>query len=241
MRLLNSMSGSYLRRRIQAAGHASLVLLACHATSALAENAGNSLVGPPVDKSRSYVLRSKDNAQSPIPYTFRIAVDDSKSEPEKKADDKDADSLVLPATTKPELTPAQQYCSNIMDATSAAQIAQQTRNLQRAQKEIDDRIALLAAKAEVLKSWMKLREDFAARATDSLVQIYSKMKPDSASSQLAVMDEMTSSAILSKLSPKISSSILAEMDVAKAARLSAVIAGAGEIAIQPEQKADAQQ
>ncbi len=63
-----------------------------------------------------------------------------------------------------------------MDATSAAQIAQQTRNLQKVQKEIDDRVALLTAKAEVLKSWMKLREEFVARATESLVQIYSKMK-----------------------------------------------------------------
>ena len=125
-------------------------------------------------------------------------------------------------------------------ATSAAQIAQQTRNLESAKKEIDDRIALLAAKAELLKSWMKLREDFAAHATDSLVQIYSRMKPDLAAAQLAAMDEMTSAAIISKLSPKASSLILAEMEAAKAARLSSVIAGAGELASQTGRKADAQ-
>jgi len=174
-------------------------------------------------------------------YSFRMAVDDTQKEPPKKSDDKDTESLPVPTGPAPELSPAQQYCSNIIDTTSAAQIAQQTRNLEKAKKEIDDRIALLSSKAEVLKSWMKLREDFAAHATDSLVQIYSRMKPDSAAAQLAAMDEMTSAAIISKLSPKISSPIMAEMDVVKAARLSAVIAGAGEVAIQPERKADAQQ
>jgi flagellar motility protein MotE (MotC chaperone) len=218
-----------------------MLLFIGHAPPAAAESSGSRLVGPPVDRGvRAFELRSNTNEQNPIAYSFRIAVDDSKSQPEKKGDDKDPDALPMPSSTKQELTPAQQYCSSILDATSAAQIAQQTRNLQKAQKEIDDRIALLTAKAEVLKSWMKLREDFAARAADSLVQIYSKMKPEAAAAQLAAMEELTSSAILSKLAPKVSSPIMAEMDVAKAARLSAIIAGAGEIAIQAERKVDAQ-
>ncbi len=243
MRQLNPL---YLRAAfwhgIWAMAATALILVVGYASPAGADGIGSSLVGPPVDRSaRSITLRPSDREQNPIAYSFRIAVDDSKSEPEKKSDDKDSDPLPLPASPKQALSPAQQYCSSIMDATSAAQIAQQTRNLQKVQKEIDDRVALLTAKAEVLKSWMKLREEFVARATESLVQIYSKMKPDSAASQLAVMDEMTSAAILSKLAPKVSSSIMAEMDVAKAARMSAVIAGSGEIAIQPERKANAQQ
>lgn len=200
------------------------------------------LVGPPVDRNaRAFELHPATNEKAPIAYSFRIAVDDTKPEPAKKVESKDPDDLPLPPSTKQELSPAQQYCSSILDATSAAQIAQQTRNLQKAQKEIDDRIALLTAKAEVLKSWMKLREDFVAHATDSLVEIYSRMKPDSAAVQLAAMNEMTSAAIISRLSPKVSSPIMAEMDAAKAARLSAVIAGAGELAMQAERKADAQQ
>lgn len=209
--------------------------------AAMAESGQRPMVGPPVDRSaHTFDLRPKADEQSPIPFSFRIAVDESKHEP-AKADDKDPEALPLPPTPKEELSPAQQYCSSIIEATSAAQIAQQTRNLQKAQKEIDDRIALLTAKAQVLKSWMKLREEFVARATASLVQIYGKMKPDSAAAQLAAMDEMTSAAIISKLAPKVSSPIMAEMDVAKAARLSAVIAGAGELAVQSERKADAQQ
>jgi flagellar motility protein MotE (MotC chaperone) len=215
-------------------------LILC-AAPASAENGQSPLVGPPVDRSaRAFELHQDTNDKNPIAYSFRLAVDDTKPDAAKKADDKDPDVVPLPPAPRQELSPAQQYCSSILDATSAAQIAQQTRNLQTAQKEIDNRIALLTAKAEVLKSWMKLREDFAARATDSLVQIYSRMKAEPAAAQLAVMDEMTSAAIISKLAPKIASPIMAEMDVAKAARLSAVIAGSGEVAIQPERKADAQ-
>jgi flagellar motility protein MotE (MotC chaperone) len=221
---------------------ATLATLLCAATPALSANDGRSLVGPPVDRSaRALELRANAAGAKPMAYSFRMAVDDTKSEAPKKIDDKDPDSLPVPMPSAPELSPAQQYCSNILDATSAAQIAQQTRILEKAKKEVDDRVALLSAKAEVLKGWMKLREDFAAHATDSLVQIYARMKPDSAAAQLAAMDEMTSAAIISKLSPKVSSPIMAEMDVAKAARLSAVIAGAGELAIQPERKADARQ
>jgi flagellar motility protein MotE (MotC chaperone) len=199
------------------------------------------MVGAPVDRSAHILeLHQDKNDTNPIAYSFRIAVEDTNSEAAKKTEDKDPDVLPLPSGTKQELSPAQQYCSSILDATSAAQIAQQTRNLQAAQKEIDDRITLLSAKAEVLKNWMKLRADFVARATDSLVQIYSRMKADAAAAQLAVMDEMTSAAIISKLPPKIASPIMAEMDIAKAARLSAVIAGSGEVATKPERKADAQ-
>jgi len=218
-----------------------LACLVLSAAPVVAESGQNPLVGPPVDRSqRAFELRQDKNDANPIAYSFRIAVDDTKPDAGKKSEDKDSDALPLPPSPKQELSPAQQYCSNILDATSAAQIAQQTRNLQIAQKEINDRIALLTAKAEVLKSWMKLRADFSERATDSLVQIYSRMKADSAAAQLAAMDEMTSAAIISKLAPKIASPIMAEMDVAKAARLSAVIASSGEVAIKPERKVDAQ-
>lgn len=218
------------------------LLVIATAIPVVAESIHNPLVGPPVDlRERAFELRQNAEQTPPIAYSFRIAVDDTKPEGAQKSEAADVDALPLPPTTKQQLSPAQQYCSNILDATSAAQIAQQTRGLQKAQKEINARIALLNAKAEVLKSWMKLREDFVAHATDALVEIYSRMKPDAAAGQLAAMDEMTSAAIISKLAPKVSSPILAEMEVAKAARLSAVIAGAGELAIQPEHKANAQQ
>jgi flagellar motility protein MotE (MotC chaperone) len=232
-------SGTYRRGGIRI--WAAMAALLSSAMPTTADSGKSSLVGPPVERSsRAFDLRQDSDEKSPIAYSFRIAVDDSKPDAAKASDEKEQDVGPLPPSAKPELSPAQQYCSSILDATSAAQISLQTQGLQRAQKEIDDRIALLTAKADVLRRWMKLREDFVARATDSLVQIYSRMKPDSAAAQLAAMDEMTSAAIISKLSPKIASPIMAEMDVAKAARLSAVIAGSGEMAIKPERGPNAQ-
>ncbi len=199
------------------------------------------VVGPPVDRdARLLELHANPQEKPPIAYGARFASEESKPEAAKKDNGKDSDSLPIPESSAPPLSPAQQYCSNIVDVTSAAQIAQQTKNLEKARKEIDDRITLLNAKAEVLQKWMKLREDFTARATDSLVQIYSKMKADSAAAQLAAMEELTSAAIISKLAPKVASPIMAEMAVEKAARLSAVIAGSGELAIQPERKVNDQ-
>lgn len=166
-------------------------------------------------------------------------------------DEAAAEALPLPPTTPVELSPAEQYCSNVIDAATAAQLAQQKSNLEKAQKQLDERIALLASRTEELKAWIKKREEFTAHATESLVQIYSKMKSDAAAKQLTAMDEIVASAIMSRLSPKVTSLILAEMEATRAARISAIIAGAGEVQlrpdqtkpdqIKPEQKADAQQ
>jgi flagellar motility protein MotE (MotC chaperone) len=165
------------------------------------------------------------------------AEDQAKANKEREA----ADALPLPPATPMKLSPAEQYCSNIVDAAAAAQIAQQTNKLKKAQKQLDDRVALLTAKTEELKSWVKKREDFTSHATKELIEIYSKMKPDAAASQLTAMDELTAAAITSKLSPKVSSLVLAEMDPTKAARLLAIVAGAGDIAMKQESRADDQQ
>jgi flagellar motility protein MotE (MotC chaperone) len=151
-----------------------------------------------------------------------------------------ADSLPLPPVTPQHLSPAEQYCSSVVDAAAAAQIAQQTSNLEKARKELAEHIAVLDAKTLELKSWVKKREDFTAHATDSLVEIYSKMKPDAAANQLTALDELTAAAITSKLSPKVSSLVLAEMDATKASRLATIIAGAAEVAAKLEAMANAQ-
>lgn len=165
-----------------------------------------------------------------------MAAGDSDADKERQA----ADSLPLPPVTPQRLSPAEQYCSSVVDAAAAAQIAQQTSNLEKARKDLAARVAVLDAKTAELKSWVKKREDFTAHAQAALVEIYSKMKPDSAARQLAEMDELTAAAIMSKLSPKVSSLVLAEMDATKASRLTAIIAGAGEVAAKLESMANAQ-
>jgi flagellar motility protein MotE (MotC chaperone) len=175
---------------------------------------------------------------------FIVVAEEATAEKSATSKDKDAEAaLPMPpvaAATPVEQTPGEQYCSSVFDAAAAARLAQQKSALSKAEQQIDARIAVLAAKTEELKTWIKTREDFTSRATDAIVQIYSKMKPDAAASQLMAMDEVTAAAVVSKLSPKANSLILPEMDATKAARLSAIIAGASEILMKPERKADAQ-
>lgn len=165
-----------------------------------------------------------------------FAMDGAKGDTKRQA----VDALPLPPATPQQLTPAEQYCSSVVDAAAAAQIAQQTANLETARKDLAQRVALLDAKTAELKSWVKRREEFVAHATEALVDIYGKMKPDAAASQITTMDELTAAALVAKLSPKVSSLILAEMDATKAARLTAIIAGASQMAKKLEAMANAQ-
>lgn len=165
-----------------------------------------------------------------------IASEDSTGDKDRQA----ADSLPLPPVAPQQLSPAEQYCSSVLDAAAAAQIAQQTTNLEKASKELAGRVAILDAKTAELKSWVHKREEFTAKATTALLEIYSKMKPDAAAHQLTEMNEITAAAITAKLSPKVSSLILAEMETTKASRLMAIIAGASEISAKLESIANAQ-
>ena len=64
------------------------------------------------------------------------------------------------------------------------------------------------------------------KARDSVVLIYSRMRPDAAALQLVAMDEETAAAVMLRLEPKAASIILNEMEPGKAARLTAIINGA---------------
>jgi flagellar motility protein MotE (MotC chaperone) len=66
------------------------------------------------------------------------------------------------------------------------------------------------------------------------------MAPDAAGAQLTAMDEFVAAAIMSRLPVKAASLIMAEMEAAKAARLSAVLTSAADLALKPERGADGQ-
>ena len=92
-------------------------------------------------------------------------------------------------------------------------------------KKLEDSIAALEAKRTEYEKWVSRREDFLKRADESVVAIYSQMRPDAAAQQIAVMEQEAAAAILSKLQPRIASAILNEMDAVTAARLTNVMAG----------------
>jgi flagellar motility protein MotE (MotC chaperone) len=117
------------------------------------------------------------------------------------------------------------YCRNIANAAADARYARQTAALTALEKELDDRIAKLEKKQAEYQEWVQRREEFLAKADESVVAIYSQMRPDAAAQQIAMMDEEAAAAILAKVTPRTASAILNEMDATAAAHLTNVMAG----------------
>lgn len=117
------------------------------------------------------------------------------------------------------------YCTNITDKAADARYAMQTRELQQLRSEIDSRIELLDAKRQEYEIWLKRRDEFIDKAEDSLVGIISKMRPDAAAAQMALLGDEAAAALLLKLNPRVSSVILNEMPPEKSSKLARVIVG----------------
>lgn len=117
------------------------------------------------------------------------------------------------------------YCTNLADEASDARFARQAAKLEAMEAAVQERLAALEAKRAEYQAWLERRETFLARAQESLVSIYSGMRPDAASEQLAAMEELTAAAIVAKLSPRAASAVLNEMATDKAARLATIMSG----------------
>jgi flagellar motility protein MotE (MotC chaperone) len=72
---------------------------------------------------------------------------------------------------------------------------------------------------------MALRDEFLKKAEASIVEIYSRMRPEAAATQISGMADETAAAVLAKLAPRNSSAIFNEMDSARAARLADLLGG----------------
>lgn len=111
------------------------------------------------------------------------------------------------------------YCASIADAAADARFAWQKEQLAALEREVEARIAKLEEKRAEYETWLKRREAFLAKADESVVALYAKMRPDAAAPQLATMPEDAAAAILTKLNARAASAILAEMESARAAGL----------------------
>jgi len=155
--------------------------------------------------------------------------------PEPRPDELAAPPPETPPAPQPSYTPielralsaeARQYCVNISNAAADARFAWQTATLQNLQLQLEESIAALEAKRAEYEDWLSRREKFLSQATDDVVAIYSRMRPEAAAIQLAAMDDETAAAVLAKLKARNSSAILNEMDPARAAQLTNTLAGA---------------
>jgi flagellar motility protein MotE (MotC chaperone) len=97
------------------------------------------------------------------------------------------------------------------------------------EQEIAKRIAQLEEKTAEYRKWLARRDEFSEKANDTLLRIYTRMRPDAAAAQISELDEETAAALLTKFEGRTASLILNEMDAAKAARLSSVISGAAKV------------
>lgn len=117
------------------------------------------------------------------------------------------------------------FCSNVADPAVDARLAWQLKELEKAESSLRERIAEVEAKRAEYEKWMALRDDFLKKAEASVVEIYSRMKPEAAATQIAGMADETAAAVLAKLSPRSSSAIFNEMDTARAAHLADLLGG----------------
>ena len=123
-------------------------------------------------------------------------------------------------------TEVERFCSNIADAARYRRYALQTQQLLALQQEVDKRVKLLDEKRAEYESWMKRREEFLARAQESVVKIYAGMRPDAAAERLAELDKVLAAGILMKLDAKKAGVILNEMNSKAAATLTSIMASA---------------
>ncbi|WP_342588361.1 MotE family protein [Phyllobacterium phragmitis] len=123
----------------------------------------------------------------------------------------------------------QKYCSNITDNAADARYAIQAKELSELRAQVDQRVKALEEKRKEYEVWLQRRNEFIGKAQDSLVDIISKMKPDAAAAQMALIGDEAAAALLLKLKPRTSSVILNEMPPEKSAQLARVIVGAQSV------------
>lgn len=120
----------------------------------------------------------------------------------------------------------ERFCGNVADAARERRYANQARELEALKADIDARITQLEDKKAEYEKWMKLRQAFITQASETVVKIYGRMKPDAAAERLTELRTDLAAAILMKLDVKQSGLIMNEMKSDAAAKLTAIMASA---------------
>lgn len=116
------------------------------------------------------------------------------------------------------------YCANIADKARDARYQLQTASLADLQKKLEAETARLEEKRKAVEELLKKRDEEMKRAHRELIDIYAKMKPDAAATQLSLLDAETSAAVMRQLKPAGASAILTEMKPEIAAAIAAILA-----------------
>ncbi|MCG7392049.1 MotE family protein [Microvirga sp. ACRRW] len=127
---------------------------------------------------------------------------------------------------KPAEAKGNNYCANIADAAADARYALQKAELVSMEKEIEGRLKILEAKRAEYEDWLRRRNEVLEKADDTIVAIYSRMRPDAAALQLINMEDEIAAAVIARLNPRVASAVLNEMEPARAAQLANIITDA---------------
>lgn len=121
-----------------------------------------------------------------------------------------------------------QFCTNIADPARDQRYLLQKQELEKLRTDVDSRIVEMQKRKEEYEDWLKRRDNFLKQAEAGLTDIYKKMKPDAAATQLQEMRIEVAAAVIMRLNPTQSSLILNEMDPKKAAVIANIIASASD-------------
>ena len=120
--------------------------------------------------------------------------------------------------------PAGNFCTNIKDDAQERRYALKLRELNKLKAAVETRIVALENKRAELEAWQKKRDQFAELADTSLVEIYSKMRPDAAAGRLEMLEPTLAAAIVLKMPRRKASVVMNEMSAKMAASITQVIA-----------------
>lgn len=120
------------------------------------------------------------------------------------------------------------YCDAIVDQARELRYSAREQELEEMQADLERGLELMERKKSEFEKWVQRREDFATRASEALIAIYVRMRPDAAAERLTIVDPMLASAILLKMPPAKSGTILNEMEAKKAAGITAIMAASAD-------------
>jgi flagellar motility protein MotE (MotC chaperone) len=126
-----------------------------------------------------------------------------------------------PRKTKPQqevsAPDAQKQCAHIANIAREARNELQQKQLADLEQRIRQKLTELEARKSELQAMLDRHESLLRGVDQTLVDVYSRMRPDAAASQMVNLEENQAAAILMRLRPKYASAILNEMDSAHAA------------------------
>lgn len=144
-------------------------------------------------------------------------------------------AALAPEPTAPKPLPAtQEFCASIADQARERRAAYQAERFRELEEQLNQRIAELDQRRAEVKQWLDRQKEAERKADESVIAIFSRMRPEAAAAQLSAADEATAAAVLAKLNPRTASAILNEIDAAKAAKLTDAISKTKTAQLQPQ-------